>query len=270
MRTIKPKGTLIPIGGAEDKTGKKEIICRAIEETGKKKPCICIITVATNVPEEVSKDYKTAFRDLHMDNISFIHFDSREEADDKKNLDKIKAADLVWFSGGSQLKLSSLLGGTECLDLIKERYYSEAKFVVAGTSAGAAAMSNTMIISGTSQDALVMGELGVTHGLDFINSLFIDTHATERGRFGRLIQIAACSPAILGVGLGEDTALIIHGAEKAEVVGSGLVIIVDGNFITYTDLAETKSGEPITIEGIRLHVLGPGKKFLIKERMIEK
>jgi cyanophycinase len=226
--------------------------------------------VATSAPEEISKEYKTAFRALHLDRINFIHFDSREKADDQANFKKIKAADLVWFSGGSQLRLSSLLGGTELLALIKERFYSEAKFVVAGTSAGAAAMSNTMIISGTSRDALVMGELGLTHGLDFINSLFIDTHVTERGRFGRLIQTAACNPAVLGVGLGEDTAMIIHDGEKAEVVGSGLVIIIDGNFITYTNLAETKSGEPITIEGIHLHVLGPGKKLLIKERMIEK
>lgn len=267
---MKPKGVLIPIGGAEDKVGKKEILCRAVNETKKKNPNICVITVATGLPEDTAKDYKEAFKDLKLDQISFLHFESRKEACSKQNVEKIKAADLILFSGGNQLKLSSLMGGSELLELIKTRYYEEPHFVVAGTSAGAAAMSNTMIISGTSQDALVMGELALTNGLDFINSLFLDTHFTERGRFGRLIQTLACNPGVLGVGLGEDTGLVIKEAEEAEVVGSGLVVIMDGSSIDYTNLSETDSGEPITVEGIRLHVLGPGKKFMIKERKIDR
>lgn len=270
MKIVKPKGTLIPIGGGEDKEGHRDVLCRVIEETKKKKAKACVITVATSVPEEVTKDYRKAFKDLDISTLTFIHFESRTEADSKENIQKIKECDLVLFSGGNQLKLSSLLGGSELLALIKNRLYDEVNFVVAGTSAGAAAMSNTMIISGTSQDALIMGELGLTNGLDLINCLFIDTHFTERGRFGRLIQTVACNPGVIGIGLGENTALVVKDANELEVVGSGLVTIVDGASITYTNLAETESGEPITIEGVKLHVLGPGKIFVITQREIKK
>jgi cyanophycinase len=269
MKEIKPKGILIPIGGHEDKSDKKEILCRLVEETKKRSPKACIITVASEAPDELVKEYRAAFRPLTY-SVSFIHFNDREKADARENMDKAKNCDFILFSGGNQLKLSSLLGGSELLALIKTRYYDEPNFVVAGTSAGAAAMSNTIVISGTSQDALIMGELGLTNGLDFINSVFIDTHFVERGRFGRLIQTVACNPAILGVGLGEDTAIVIKRADEMEVIGSGLVIVVDGLYIEYTNLTETGSGEPITIEGIHLHVIGPHKTFLIGARKIKK
>ncbi len=269
MKTPKPKGTLIPIGGAEDKKDKKEILCRVIKETGKKNPKICLITLATNLPKEVAKDYKDAFKDIGHTQISIIHYEKHSEADTSKNIDAIKKCDLVLFSGGDQLKLSSLLGGTKLLETIKTRYYDEAKFVIAGTSAGAAAMSDTMIISGSSKDAMIKGELELTNGLDFINSVFIDTHFTERGRFGRIIQTVTCNPGVLGIGLGEDTAIVVYKGEELEVIGSGLVIIADGTEIKYTDLTERSYGESITVEGIRMHVLGQGKCFLLTEKTIK-
>lgn len=270
MKLLKPKGTLIPIGGGEDKEDKKDVLARVIHETGKKKPKVCLITLATSLPKEVAQDYKNAFKTLNINTLSIIYFETRHEADSQKNLEKIKNCHVVLFSGGDQLKLSSLLGGTKLIAKIKERYYDEPDFVIAGTSAGAAAMSNTMIISGSSQDALIKGELELTNGLDLINSVFIDTHFTQRGRFGRLIQTVTCNPGILGVGLGEDTAIVIHKGEELEVIGSGLVIIVDGTTIEYTDLTEIRDGNPITVEGIKMHVLGPGKRFLITDRKIIK
>jgi len=263
-----PKGTLVPIGGGEDKKDKRAVLSRMLEETGKVKAYVCIITVATDVPREVAHDYRVAFKGLKVKKLAFIHFETRVKADRPENLQKIKNCDAILFSGGNQLKLSSLLGGTRLLALIKERYFEETHFVIAGTSAGAAAMSDTMIIAGSSQDALIKGELELTNGLDLIDSLFIDTHFTERGRFGRLVQTVTCNPGVLGVGLGEDTGLVIYRGEEVEVVGSGLVVIVDGHDIEYTDLTKIEDGSPITVAGLRVHVLGSGKKFNILRRKV--
>lgn len=268
MKNIIPKGTLIPIGGGEDREESKDILCRIIAESGKKNPKICLITLATDVPDKVADVYKKAFKDLNISRLSIIHYAGRKEADSESNLKKVRECDLILFSGGKQLKLSSLLGGTDLLSIVKQRYYDEAKFVLAGTSAGAAAMSNTMIISGSTKEALIKGSLELTNGLDLINKVTIDTHFTQRGRIGRLIQMVTCNPGILGLGLGEDTCVIIKNG-MMEVCGSGLVTIVDGNDIEYTDLTEIKDGEPITVEGIKVHILGPAKRFLIADRKIK-
>jgi cyanophycinase len=268
MKLPVPKGILVPIGGGEDKKDKRDVLSRVLAETGKKKPSVCVITVATDIPKEVGNDYKEAFKGLGVKKIDFIHFESRQKADKPVNFEKIKKSDVVLFSGGNQLKLSSLVGGTRLLDLVRQRYYDQPNFVIAGTSAGAAAMSDTMIIAGSSQDALIKGELELTNGLDFINSVFIDTHFTERGRFGRLVQTVTCNPGVLGVGLGEDTALVIYRGDEVEVIGSGLVVIVDGHDIEYTDLTKISDGDPITVAGLRVHVLGHGKKFNISRRKV--
>lgn len=125
-----------------------------------------------------------------------------------------------------------------------------------------------MIISGSSQEALIKGELELTNGLDFINDVFIDTHFTQRGRFGRLIQTVTYNPGVLGLGLSIDTAVVIYKGTELEVIGKGLVVIVDGTSIQYTDLTSISNGDPITVEGITMHVLGPGKRFQINERQI--
>jgi cyanophycinase len=268
MKVPFPKGILIPIGGGEDKKDKRDVLARVLKETGKKNPKVCVITVATDLPRQVGHVYRSAFKGLDIKAIDLIHFESRQKADTHANIEKIKKCDAVLFSGGNQLKLSSLMGGTKLINMLRERYYDEADFVIAGTSAGAAAMSDTMIIAGSSQDALIKGELELTNGLDLINSVFIDTHFTQRGRFGRLIQTVTCNPGVLGLGLGEDTAVVIYRGNEMEVVGSGLVVIMDGNHIEYTDLTKITDGEPITVAGLRMHVLGTGKCFVISERKL--
>jgi cyanophycinase len=268
MKTKHPKGTLIPIGGGEDKSDRIDVLKRVVEETGKKKPKICLITLATGLPEEVAQDYRNAFDHVGTGKIYIIHYKNRIDADTDKNIDKIMNCDAIMFSGGDQLKLSSLLGGTKLIQLMKERYYNESNFVIAGTSAGAAAMSDTMIISGSSSHALVKGELELTNGLDFMDSVFIDTHFTERGRIGRLIHTVTCNPGVLGIGLGEDTAIILKAGDQIEVIGSGLVMIVDGTAINYTDLTEISNGEQITVQNVKVHVLGTGKQFCLTSRQL--
>ena len=265
MKTIKPKGILIPIGGGNDDA---EIIKRIIKETGKRKPNLCYITVADSDKEDANHKHKLFAHQIGTDNTSFIHFDHRSEADTPENIDKIQKCNAILIGGGNQLRLSSLLGGTILMEEIKKRYYDEPGFVVSGSSAGAAAMSNTMIISGSSRDALVKGQLQLTNGLDLINNVFIDTHFTERGRFGRLIQTVAYNPGVLGLGLSIDTAAVIHHGDRMEIIGHGLAVIVDGTSIEYSNLTEVSDGDPLTVEGLKMHILGPGKCFNLNHRKI--
>jgi cyanophycinase len=267
MTLQKPKGTLIPIGGNENKKDCQAILKRIVKETGKTTPKICLFTLGAEMPDRSELEYKTTFKNLCINDLSVINFNSHIEADSTENLDKVKNSDLVIFSDGSQLKLCSLLGGTHLMARIKKRYYNEPNFVIAGIGAGASAMSNTMIISYSSDDAMLKGELELANGLNLINSIFFDTHYTERGRFGCLIQTVTFNPAVLGVGLTEDTAVVIKN-EEVEVIGSGLVAIVDGTSIEYTDLTEIAHGDPITVEGIKMHFLSEGKYFAINKKQV--
>lgn len=261
-------GILIPIGGGEDKKDKKEILDRFVRETDSRDPIIEVITTATNMPDEVGRDYTRAFEDLSVRRVNIMHIEEREEANSEDIIDRIKNAHGVIFTGGDQLKLSSILGGTEMHKALKDRFENDTHFVIAGTSAGAAAMSNTMIVSGASTDALIKGQLQLTNGLDFINSVFIDTHFTQRGRFGRVIQTVAANPAVLGLGLGEDTGAVIFDNDDLEIIGSGLAVVVDGSEIKYSNLADVAEGEPITVEGVKIHILSAGKRFRISEKKL--
>jgi cyanophycinase len=265
MKTIKPKGILIPIGGGND----DPVIERIIKVSGKLHPKICYITLAVSDGEEAKTKHKNFAKQYGRKNVSFIHFNVRSEADSVENIRNIKQCDVVLIGGGNQLRLTSLLGGTLLMSEIKKRYYEESKFIVSGSSAGAAAMSNTMIISGSSQDALIKGELQLTNGLDLINNVFIDTHFTDRGRFGRVIQTVAYNPGVLGLGLSENTGVIIYEGERLEVVGSGLVVIVDGTGVEYSDLTDVSDGDPLTVVGLKMHVIGPGKCFFINSRKVQ-
>jgi cyanophycinase len=266
MKTIKPKGILIPIGGGKDDDLMME---RIIKESGKLHPKMCYITLAVSNSLEAKNKHRSFAKQFGARNVSFIHFDIRSEADSTENIKKIKSCDVVFIGGGNQLRLSSLLGGTLLMAEIKRRYYEEHKFIVSGSSAGAAAMSNTMIVAGSSQDALIKGELQLTNGLDLINNVFIDTHFTDRGRFGRVIQTVAYNPGVLGLGISINTGVVIYEGERLEVVGTGLVVIVDGTSIEYSDLTDKSDGDPLTIVGLKMHVIGPGKCFAIISRKIE-
>lgn len=263
---IRPKGILIPIGGHEDKNGDMSVLTRVIDETRRSNPRIEVITTATSQPEEISRDYFAAFEDLGLDDIGEIYIDRREQNGDY--VGRIKDCDAVFFSGGNQLKLTTRLGGTELLQVLQKRYIDDEDFVVAGTSAGASAMSGTMIVSGSGADALIKGQLQLTNGLDFIDMVFIDTHFTQRGRFGRLVQTVTANPSVLGLGFGEDTGAVIYNGNEMEIIGSGLAVVVDGIDIRYTNISDIADGEPITVEGIKTHILGSGQIFSLSERRL--
>ncbi len=192
-----------------------------------------------------------------------MNITQREQANSDEFVNRLQAADVVMFTGGDQLRLSSILGGTEFHHLLIKKY-QETNFLMAGTSAGAAAASNNMIYQGSSSEALLKGEIKITGGLGLINDVIIDTHFVHRGRIGRLFQAVVSNPMILGVGLGEDTGLFIKNGHEMEAIGSGLVIIVDGRNIKDTNITDIPMGTPISIENLVVHVMSMHDHFDLK------
>jgi len=275
-----PKGKLIPIGGNEDKGTEHEpnfiqknnlnffelqILSRIVSETKGKTSHIEIITTASSIPEEVGDNYLHTFAKLGCDNVRLMHIKNREDVMYEDYIQRMRECDGVLFTGGNQLRLSSIFGGTQILEILKDRYMHE-DFVIAGTSAGAMAMSNTMIYHGSSSEALMKGEVKITTGLAFISNVIIDSHFVSRGRFGRLVQAVAANPGCIGIGLGEDTGVLITGGNHMEAIGSGLVILFDGHHIKHSNLADLKEGSPISIENLVVHVLAKGNTYNLKER----
>ena len=273
-----PKGKLIAIGGAVNK-GEEEnlnsdttgqnffelgILARMIKELKGDNPRIEIITTASEIPVEVGDQYIDAFTRLGHSNVDVIRIQSREDTDDEEYLERARTAAGVLFSGGNQLRLTTIFGGTEFVKILLRRYMSE-PLVVAGTSAGAMAMSNTMI-QGSSSKALLKNEVQLSRGLGFIKDVTFDSHFVKRGRFSRLFQAVAMNPVCVGIGLGENTGLLISEGNKMEAIGTGLVIIVDGGNIRYTNIASVGDKEPIAIENLSVHILVQNNGFLLNER----
>ncbi|MBN8566281.1 MAG: cyanophycinase [Flavobacteriales bacterium] len=269
---MKSKGKLIIIGGAVDKGSFTEssfdqdvsknmnffetgILKRIIDESKhKEKSRIEVITTASKIPREVGPEYAKAFRYLNATNVDVLYIERREQASEEEVLNRLKAADIVMFTGGDQLRLSSILGGTKFHDILLDKYRND-HFIYAGTSAGAAAASNNMIYQGSSSEALLKGEVKITSGLGLIDDVIIDTHFVQRGRIGRLFQAVVGNPKVLGVGLGEDTGLLITEDKKMEAIGSGLVILVDGREIKDTNLTQVELGQPVSINHLVTHVM---------------
>jgi cyanophycinase len=273
-----PKGKLIVVGGAVDKgsftekNDEKEIeknfnffergiLKRIIIESAFNNDSrIEVITTASQIPEEVGHEYVKAFNYLGASNIGVLGIKTREEANSKETTDRLDQAQIIIFTGGDQLRLTSILGGTAFHRILLTKYLAE-PIVIAGTSAGAAACSNNMIYQGSATEALLKGEVKITSGLGLINNVIIDTHFVHRGRIGRLFQAVVSNPMVLGIGLGEDTGLLITDGKNMEAIGSGLVILVDGRFINDTNLTEVDLGEPISIDHLVVHVMAKGSLY---------
>lgn len=276
-----PKGFLVSVGGAEDKGTdlEKGIIDRnrlVFFELGilkniislipaDEQPMVEVITTASMIPDEVAENYKDAFGKLDCKNVGHIRIRNREDTNNPEYLDRISKCNCVMFTGGNQLRLSSIFGGTDMLQLIRNKYANE-PFVIAGTSAGAMAMSNTMIYEGSADKAHLKGEVKITTGLGFMQDVVIDSHFQKRGRFNRLAQAIAAQPGAMGIGLGEDTGVIVKNGTELTVIGSGSVVIIDGSKIEYNNIADVRFGRPISIENITVHMLSQGDKFDLKSR----
>ena len=277
-----PKGKLIIIGGAVDKGSftenafaekvdenlnffEKGILKRIIDESKHQKSSrIEIVPTASKIPHLVGSEYAKAFGHLGAQNVGVINIENREEALDLIILDRIKKADVIFFTGGDQLRLTSIFGGTAIHDLLLQKY-NEEDFLYVGTSAGAACASKNMIYQGSSHEALLKGEIKITSGLGFIDNVIIDTHFVQRGRIGRLFQAVVGNPKTLGIGLGEDTGLLIKQGDSMEALGSGLVIIVDGRHILDTNITDVALGEPISIKNLVVHVMSQADIYCLSK-----
>ncbi len=276
------KGKLIAIGGAEDKGTDLEngttqrnnvnffglgILRRIVDEAGGPLSRIEVITTASTIPYEVGDNYLNAFGKIGCTDIGLMHIRNRADTANADYLERISTCNVVMFSGGNQLRLSSTFGGTVFFEKILDRFYNEEAFVIAGTSAGAMAMSNTMIYEGNAARAHLKGEVKITTGLGFMDDVIFDSHFEKRGRFGRLAQAVATNPACIGIGLGEDTGMLITNGNKMEAIGSGLVIIIDGHDILHSNIGDIPDGSPISIQNLKVHFCEHGNGYLLKERV---
>jgi cyanophycinase len=258
----KKDGTLIIIGGAEDRTGSKTILTEVARRAGKGK--LVIATVATSLPEELAKEYTEIFQSLGVSNIGVMNVRTRADAHDEKNVEVLRDAGLVFFTGGDQLRITSQLGDSPVYLLIEETYRRGGTIV--GTSAGASVMSETMIVTGDSGESATTTALVMGPGMGLLRHVIVDQHFAERGRIGRLINAVAQNPRNLGVGIDEDTALIVEGQQSFTVLGAGAVYVVDGSVISSSNISEGSSDEILSCFDIKLHVLKQGDCFDLQVR----
>lgn len=272
-KNIVPNGILVLVGGHENKGEKpekkiqeahrsKDILASFVELTGKPDPVIEVITTASADGAASFKDYEKAFTDLGVKQLGQIHHDIRTEVLTDDLTVRIMKADAVYFSGGDQLKLTSVYGGTELLLKLKERYVNE-RILLGGTSAGAMACSTPMIFAGNQEVQQIAGEVRITTGLEFLKDVCIDTHFVDRGRFVRMAQVIATNPTCIGIGIEEDTAIVVRDGRQAEVIGSGIVIVIEGFHITDSNILKFGSQESISIHNLKVHLLSKGNTYEI-------
>jgi len=271
------KGTLIPIGGNEDKGEDKEeegldfieegILSHVVKESGGPNAEIVVIPTASRVPELVGENYIDAFAKLGCSNVTVLNLTLREHCEEQANLDLMAKADCVMFSGGDQSRISTIIGGTKLHHVMAQKFADE-NFVIAGTSAGAMAMANEMIAGGSSKESMLKGAVILRKGLSFIPKLIIDTHFIQRGRFGRLAEAIAVYPDLIGIGLAEDTGLVIKNCNEFKVIGSAMVIVFDASNLTHNAHQQLSEGTPMSISNLTTHILANGDRFTLNDRKI--
>lgn len=257
------KRQLIIIGGAEDKEGDCQILREFVRRAGGTKAYIVIMTAATELPREVGENYIRVFERLGAESVRIVDTETREDAASSTALEAIGKATGIFFTGGDQARITSILKDTE-IDAAIHRRFAEGA-VVAGTSAGAAVMPDKMIVEGDSQSTPRMEIVEMGPGLGFLPGVVIDQHFLQRGRLGRLITALIREPAVLGFGIDENTAIAVTD-DQIEVIGEGSVTIVDESESTYNNADQILRDEPLAICGAKLHILPHGYKFDLKTR----
>jgi cyanophycinase len=261
-----PLGILVIVGGKENKGEEPEgegqaenviqleILKSIVELTDKKKPVIEVITTAGSEGVETFKEYRKLFKELDISEVRHIHHNSRKEVMENGYGERLKEADAFFFTGGDQLKLTTAYGGTPFLTEIKNRYIYE-NIIVAGTSAGAMALSTPMIYAGSKDVEQISGEIKVTTGLEFLKDVCVDTHFVHRGRFVRMAQVVVTNPTCIGLGIEEDTAVIVRNGLDTEIIGSGTVFVIDGFNISDSNITDFQEKQAISVRDMRVHLL---------------
>lgn len=255
------RGTLVIIGGHEDKEGARDIL-REVARLNGDRPLV-IATLASHTREGYFESYQQGFADLGVGPLRELYLDERDDALQADTLDILAGAGGIFFSGGDQLRITSLLAQTPLDDRVRALY--DAGGVVAGTSAGASVLCETMLVSGHSDETYRVGEVQMAPGLGLIQGVLIDQHFAERGRMGRLLGAVALNPRALGIGLDEDTAIVVRGT-TFEVIGQGGVYVIDGAAVTHSNVAEAHAGDALSLHGTVLHVLSAWDQFDLRRR----
>ena len=264
-----PAGTLVAIGGNEDKENDLSILRTTVRLSTARNPLIALITTASSVPEAMAGTYLKAFGAIGSNRVEVLHISTREEAADEGMLAVVKESDIVFFTGGDQLRITSIMGGLPVLTEVRRKFFTE-DCVVAGTSAGASALSETMIYEGESPEALKKGTVQMTSGIGLLRKVVIDSHFIKRGRFSRLMEMVAGNPGIIGLGLGEDSGVIIRGGHHMEAIGQGLIVIFDGKTIAHSNIPNIEMGAAIAVNSVTVHTLvkGYGYDTLTREYIL--
>ncbi|MCL6548163.1 MAG: cyanophycinase [Alicyclobacillus sp.] len=258
-----PCGPLVVIGGSEDKTGECKILREFVRLGGGKHARVLVMTVATELPVEVGRQYVEVFSSLGAEDVRTLDVSKREDADRDSALQFIESATCIFFTGVDQLRITKLLGGTrvdEALHRARRR-----GVVLGGTSAGASMMSSTMIVDGESETNPRIGIVQMAPGMEFAAGVVIDQHFAQRGRLGRLLSAVAQYPHHLGLGIDEDTAVILE-QDRFRVLGRGAVSVVDAGQLTYSNVETVKPDEGLALCGVKLHILPEGYGFHLRSR----
>jgi len=268
MPSIVPEGAtrgwIIPIGGAENKENDRHILERFVRCSGGRDADIVVIPTASRL-HETGPRYERLFRDIGAARVDVMDFDTRRDCQEPGRLQRLEEASGIFFTGGNQLRLTTLLGGTPVAKLVRTRNASGVS--VGGTSAGASILSEHMIAFGDEGSSVISGSVRLAPGLGLTNRFIIDQHFRQRDRLGRLLTALAYNPFAIGIGLDEDTAAFIGPDETVEVEGSGGVTIVDAADVSYSSMDSVTEGQPVCMLGLRLHVLVAGATFNLHTRI---
>ena len=258
------RGPVMAIGGAEDKFRERIILSTFVQLAGGRDACISVVPTASSI-ESAGERYKAIFLEMGASRVDVLFIGSREDANSDMHLTSLRQATGIFMTGGNQMRLSALVGGTRVAQLIRQR--NDAGAIVAGTSAGASILSSHMVAFGTSGETPRFRMAQMIAGFGLVPELIIDQHFRQRDRIGRLLSLVALNPGLLGVGVDEDTAVLINSDNVLEIVGRHSVTIVDGHEM-YSDAYQVKGHEGITISGAKLHVLTPGRRFDLISRTL--
>jgi cyanophycinase len=251
------KGRLVLIGGAEDRNNEKTVLQSLIKLNNARK--VVIIPTATLYPRECGEDYLYAFRKLGANTVEIFDIRDTREAEENEYIRKMEDADLVFFTGGDQVRLTRILSDSKLIKFIKQRFLSD-NLTVAGTSAGASAAANPMTYDGDN-NGLIKGSVKYEKGFGFIENIAIDTHFVARGRLGRMTQFLCNGFTKRGIGIGENTSITIHPDNTFNVTGSGIVTVVSTENLSFSNFDEIDVNGPISIDGIQLGFLQQGAYF---------
>jgi len=260
--TRAPAGALFIIGGAEDREDTMVILSQFAERIGSGK--LVISTLASGYAEEMWEVYRTIFSSMGVKRIDHLCMDHRDETSEDSRLDALDGAKAVFFTGGDQLKIATRLGGTALLERIEEIYRRGG--IVGGTSAGATALGEMMLVGSPHEGICKLSEIQMTLGLGLVKDMIIDQHFSERGRIRRLLGAVAQNPRMLGIGIDEDTAVVMESDGTFHTFGSGAVYVVDGHDLSYTNISEVSFNRAMSVFGVKLHALSDGDRFDMRSR----